>query len=134
MNNKNIEKIFSVIVFIVVLILSFSFAVEKSKEDTEKLYESPLTSVTILDNKITLQPEKRTYNAIVDCNKYEENTSIINYKLRVKATDVVVNSLFYKDYLLLDKPSKEMTNFEINLSLTTKKQEIVYHFVLTCGA
>ncbi len=134
MNNKNIEKIFSVIVFIVVLILSFSFAVQKSKENTEKLYESPLSSVTILGNKLILEPEKRTYSAVVDCNNYEENTSIINYKLRVKATDVIVNSVFYKDYRLLDKPSKDMTNFDINLSLRTKKQEIVYHFVLTCGA
>jgi len=133
MKNKNIETIISVIVFIFVIILSFSFTIEKSKEATEKLYASPLTSVTILNNKIILEEDKRTYNAIVNCSTIEENTQIISYNLRVKSNDVIVKSNFFKDYLLLDGPSKDMTNFEINLSLRNEKQEVVYHFDLTCG-
>ena len=32
-----------------------------------------------------------------------------------------------------EEPSKKMTNFDIYMSLYNSKQEIVYHFVLTCG-
>ena len=132
MNNKAVEIIISVIVFLVILILSFSFTIEKTKEETEKLYESPLTKVTILENNISLEPEKRTYNAIVDCSKYEENTPIIDYKLSTKR-DVIVRSKFYKDNILLEEPQTEMTNFEIYLSLINEKNEMVYHFNLVCG-
>ncbi len=133
MNNKIVENIISVIVFFVVIILSFYFTVEKSKDSVEKLYRSPLQSVTILGNNIKLEEEKRTYSAIVDCSKYEENTQIIDYKLKVK-NDVIVRSNFYKDNLLLEEPSTDMTNFEIYLSLKSEKQELVYHFNLTCEA
>ena len=132
MKNKIIENIITVVVFIVILVLSFSFTVEKSKEATEKLYESPLERVTILGNTINLEEDKRTYLAIVDCSKYEENVQIIDYKLYTK-NDVIVRSNFYKDNILLEEPSPDMTNFEIYLSLRNEKQEIVYHFELTCG-
>ena len=132
MNNKVVENIITVVVFIVILILAFSFTVEKSKEATEKLYKSPLARVTILDNTLNLEEDQRTYIAVVDCSQYEENTQVIDYKLNAKY-DVSVSSYFYKDSIVLDNPSPEMTNFDINLSLRNDKQEIVYHFELTCG-
>lgn len=132
MNNKVVENIITVVVFIVILILAFSFTVEKSKEATEKLYKSPLARVTILDNTLNLEEDQRTYIAVVDCSQYEENTQVIDYKLNAKY-DVNVSSYFYKDSIVLDNPSPEMTNFDINLSLRNDKQEIVYHFELTCG-
>ena len=132
MNNKIVENLISVIVFLAVVVLSFSFTVEKSKEQVEKQYSSPLTRVTILENNIILEEDERTYNAVVDFSKYEENTQIIDYKLNTK-NDVIVRSHFYKNNVLLDEPSKDMTNFEIYLSLRNVKQELVYHFELTCG-
>lgn len=131
MNNKIIETIITVIVFFAILILSFSFTIEKSKEETEKLYLSPLKSVSILGNQLTLEEDKRTYSAVVNCHNYEENTQIIDYKLKTE-NDVIVRSNFYKDNIILDEPSTDMTNFEIYLSLRNKKQELVYHFNLVC--
>ena len=134
MSNKKIkiENIMLVIVFLIAIILSFYFVIKKTKTVTENEYKSSLESVTILDNQLILEDYKRTYNAIVDCSKFEKDQNIIDYKLK-ESNDVIVRYAFYKDDKLLEEPSKKMTNFDIYMSLYNSKQEIVYHFVLTCG-
>lgn len=130
--NEKALKFISVIVVILAIALSFYLVVKRDQEEIEKAYESPLKSVTILGNSLNLEDDKRTYTAIVKCNDYEENTQLINYKLKNDNNHVTINSKFYKHDKILDEPSKDMTNFEIYLNLLNEKQEIVYHFMLVC--
>ena len=130
---KKLETIIIVIVFIVVLILSFSFTYEKGKEIGAEEYKSPLESVTILNNKIKLEENKRTYNAIVDCSNYGSYAELIQYKLSDKSYNATVNTTFYNDENYYSNYSEATDYFEIYLSLSNDQQEIVYRFNLTCG-
>jgi len=129
--NEKALKIISVIVVVLAIALSFYLVIKKDQEEIEKAYEAPLKSVTILGNTLNLEEEKRTYTAIVKCNDYEENTQIINYKLKTE-DNVTVHSKFYKEDKIIEGPSKDMTNFEIYLNVLNEKEEVVYHFLLVC--
>ena len=94
MSNKKIENIMLVIVFLIAIILSFYYKKKKTKSVTENEYKSSLESVTILDNQLILEDYKRTYNAIVDCSKFEKDQNIIDYKLK-ESNDVIVRYAFY---------------------------------------
>ncbi len=130
--NEKALKIISVIVVVLAIALSFYLVIKKDQEEIEKAYASPLKSVTILGNSLNLEDDKKTYSAIVKCNDYEENTQIINYKLKNDDYHATVNSKFYKHNKILEGPSKDMTNFEVYLNLFNEKQEVVYHFMLVC--
>ena len=131
MTNKKALNLISMIVLIIAVVLSFYLTIKKGEEEVKKAYEAPLKSVTILGNTLNLDDDKRSYTAFVKCADYEENTQIINYTLKTK-DNVTVNSKFYKNNKIIEKPSKDMTNFEIYLNVLNEKQEIVYHFMLVC--
>ncbi len=129
MKDSFIKTIIITIVFIVLIVLSFSLSKKQNDEIEEKQITNPLKKVTILDYTVDLKDNQREYSFTTDCSKYEVNNQVINYELNNQNDPVSVSSHFYQNDKELELPDKYMTNFDIKLTI----KEVTYSFTVTCS-
>lgn len=120
------------IVFLSILVLSFSLTKKDSDKEEEKRLSNPLKKVNILNTPINIEDNKYNYDIKLNCSNYELNNQIINYELKEPNNKVSVSSKFYNNNTELEFPDKYMTNFNIQLHITTSEKEIIYTFNTTC--
>lgn len=98
---------------------------------------NPFYTLEILDEKVRLKDEVRSYNIEVDCSTlFDENTQILYYQLKeeMRKSTVQVLSKIYKNNELIITNFKEATSIDTVISVfdEEKTYEQIYYVNATC--
>lgn len=102
----------------------------------EKVTSAPFSTIEILEQKIRLKDNERTYNTEIDCTQLKSsNDQIVYYRFNEKYKDSSVSvssKVFSGDTITSDY--KNITAIEVNLSIKDPKNqyEQIYHINATC--
>ena len=132
------KKFFIVIISLLIIVLLIVFI--KRYNTYKKTYEvtqMPFSSLSILNNEIDLNDNKRTYNLTIECTSLkDENTQIISYNLQKFATDYNISTTtkVYDDNQVLLDNYDHITAINSVLSLTDKNNQYEQIFIInaTC--
>lgn len=95
---------------------------------------NPFKYLEIMNQKIEIKDNQKTYEQEINCLDLEENEQIINYTLNDDFTNakVKVNTIVYKDNEIIKENYNEATNIDIIISITSQDYEQVFNFKNTC--
>ena len=135
--NLKLPAIILVAIFIIVILI---LVVRKYNSCTSltTITKNPFDTIEILDEKVRLREDKKTYEIEVDCSKIkDDNEQIVYYRLNeeYKASKVSVKTYVFDENYLIEEDFKDMTSVEAILSITVKnKYEHIYNIKATCEA
>lgn len=123
------------IIFTIIIISIFTKNYLGYKNDST-ISNTPFIQVEILNQKIRLKENIRTYKTKIECDSLNKNEQIIYYRLKekYKSYKIKATSKIFKKNKLLTDSYKGATNIDINLSITDPKEqyEQIYHLEATC--
>lgn len=98
---------------------------------------NPFNTLEILDEKVRLKENERTYNMELDCSKLiDENTQIVYYQLAEshRNATISVETKLFKETEIITTNLNEATNLETIISIldNQKTYEQIYHIKATC--
>lgn len=98
---------------------------------------NPFNTLEILDEKVRLKENERTYNMELDCSKLiDENTQIVYYQLAEshRNATISVETKLFKENEIITTNLNEATNLETIISIldNQKTYEQIYHIKATC--
>lgn len=129
--------IIALIAILILVILSIFIRNYTSFKDSLEIASNPFNTLEILDEKVRLKENERTYSIEVDCSTIiDENTQLVYYQLAEphKKSTITVTSKIYKNNEVITSNYKEATNIETIISVFDNKKiyEQIYHINATC--
>lgn len=140
---KNFDKEYNlkypaIILLSIFIIVILVLIVKKYNSCTSlsAITKNPFDTIEILDEKVRLRENIKTYEIETDCsNIKDKNEQIVYYRLNeeYKASKITVKTYVFSNDKLLTEDYEDVTDIEAILSITVKnKYEHVYNVKATC--
>lgn len=144
MRRKKHKKInnYIVISLLLILIVVFFVSVQLSVDkynNLKKMINSPIDSIEIMDNKIRLKENKKSYEANIDCKEITDiNEQIVYYRLKdeFKDSEVSVSTILLSGKEVITDNTKDLSQINVNLSIKSKdydNYEQIYNIKAICN-
>lgn len=135
MKRENYIVIGLIVIFTIVIISIFTKNYLEYKNDST-ISNTPFNSIEILNQKIRLKENIRTYKTQIDCSSLNKNEQILYYRLKEEYKDyqIKATSKIFKKNKLLTDDYIGATNIDINVSIIdpNNKYEQIYHLEAIC--
>lgn len=136
MKKENII-IISLLAILVIVITSIFIRNYSSYKTNLKIASNPFNTIEVLDEKVRLKDNERTYSVDVDCSKIvDENTQIIYYQLTEthRKSTIKVESKILKDNEVLTTGLNRARSIDTIISVfdSNETYEQIYHINATC--